>query len=169
MTEPTPAAPATTAKPKSSRLKNGCLIGLAVFVGLGVLGSIVGDPPKSGAGGSASSAPAAPDTAEVRVKASARELFSAYEANQLSAGQRFEGKPLEINGTISSIDESMGSPVLLLATSNQFMSVRAVFPKSAATVLATMAKGQKVTVLCDSLTEAGGFLSLHDCALKGVP
>jgi hypothetical protein len=46
------------------------------------------------------------------------------------------------------------------------MPVRAEFTKDAIDTLAKMKKGEKVTMRCDTLREAGGFLTLKECKLN---
>lgn len=149
----------SAAPPKSSShlVRNGCLGLIGIFGALIALGMIVDDGSKDDKAGQAA-AVAAP-----AVKTTASELFAAYEKNQIAAGQAYEGRPLEVAGVVQAINESMGTPVLELVTSNQFMPIGAHFPAESASVLAQVQKGQKVTVRCRELREAGGFLSLQDC------
>lgn len=160
-----------TEAPKKSRLKSGCLIALGIVVGLGVLGSIVGDGKPASSGSSAQAGANAPDTsaAPPPVKATAREIFAAYENNQLAAAKLYADKTLAVTGTVQKIDEAFGEPVLALATSNQYMPLRAYFPKDAADQLATLSPGAKLTVICEQVQETGGFLALKDCKLDPVP
>lgn len=153
------AAPA-----KKHRLRNGCLGTIAVLFGLGVLGSMMngGKPPAT----ATSTANAPSTTAPVpRTRATARQIFDDYQANQLRAAQLYDDKALEVSGTVQEIDESMGTPVLNLVTSNQFMPVKAEFDPDATAALAKMSKGAKVTIKCEGLRETGGFISLTECAL----
>lgn len=159
-----------------SRLKNGCLIGVAVILGIGILGSIVGDDKPSSANSANSSSPDAPaktSAAEVAetpdVTTTAREIFDAYQTNQIAAGNRFSDKSLEVSGRIQKIDEAFGEPVIQLETSNQFMPLGAYFPDDAADMLASLSPGKKVTVLCGKVQEAASFVTLRDCTLKPVP
>ncbi len=151
---------------KSHVWRNGCLGVVAAIIGLSVLGSIVGpQPPEATAPAEPATGSAAPAAKPV-LKTTARELFSAYQANQIAAGKKFEGQPLAVSGTVQAIDESFGSPVLALATSNEFLPVRATFGQEDADRLALIAKGQKVELQCGELREAGGFLSLDDCSFQ---
>lgn len=165
--------PNTGQQAPKSRLKNGCLIAVAAIVGLGILGSIVGDDKPSAPNSStppASDAPASSVApAEPSVTATAREIFSAYETNQIAAAKRFTDKTLEVSGRIQKIDEAFGEPVIQLETSNQFMPLGAYFPDDAAESLAALSPGAKVTVICKTVREAASFVSLHDCSLKPVP
>lgn len=144
--------------PKTSRWKTGCGVIAVALVALAVIGTITGgDAPP----------PATPEgqPAVQYQKASARAIFEAYQANQLAAAKTYEGKPLEVSGTIQTIDESMGSPVLQLATANEFMPLRATFDKDVTDALSAMTKGQSVTMRCAEVQEIAGFLSLKECRL----
>jgi len=158
----------TEATPKKSRLKSGCLIAVGILVGLTVLGAIIGDPDsdKSGTAGATDDTPAAsPSPTITRVVATPAEIFDAYQENQIAAAKRFEGQPLTVTGTVQKVDESFGSPVIRLLTSNEFMSLGAEFDKADGDVLASLHTGDKVTVNCDKLSEAAGFLTMSECTL----
>ncbi len=145
---------------KPLKLRNGCLTGIAIIVVIGIIGSM---------GSSKEEKISKKTLSEVGiteyVKASSQDIFAAYDANELSAAKFYGDRPLEVTGTIQSIDESFGNPVLSLSTSNQFMPLRANFENNATDALSKMAKGDKVHVRCDRLTETAGFLSLQDCFL----
>lgn len=131
--------------------------GAAVLVIISALG---GQPSNTGSSKTPPSTPAAASTDaaaqpdEPVTEASAAETFDAYQANQLAAAKRFADRPLQVSGTIAAIDESMGTPMLNLTTSNQFMAIGAEFPTSATNQLATMAKGERVVVRCEEISEA---------------
>ncbi len=165
MTETTPNQPTT----KRVSLKNGCLTVLAIIGGITVLGSLSDRTPStpSAAAPELAAAPAATQTPAVQ--ATATEIFEAYQSNQLAAAQLYADKPLRVSGRIDSIDESFGAPVIRLVTSNQFMSLGAEFPEEAASQLVALRPGARVTVLCQQLQEAGGFINLSDCALSAAP
>jgi hypothetical protein len=57
-------------------------------------------------------------------KVSAGALFAAYQANEVSADNKYKDRKLLVTGTVSEISKSaFGSPILSLATSNEFMSI----------------------------------------------
>lgn len=151
--------PNEAAKPKGNAMRNGCLAVICLFVVLAVIGSLAGGDGKTSGSGTATTEAAKPDA----VKATAREIANAYGANQLSAAKKYEGKSLEVSGTVQAIDESFGKPVLHLATANQFLPLRAEFGEDDTDTLAKISKGNKVVVKCDALLEVGGFLTLQDC------
>ena len=160
----------TETPPKKSRLKSGCLIAVGVLVGLTVLGAIIGDPDadKAGTAVATDDTPAAspsPSPTITRVVATPAEIFDAYQDNQIAAAKRFEDQPLSVSGTVQKVDESFGSPVIRLLTSNEFMSLGAEFDKADGDVLASLHTGDKVTVNCDKLSEAAGFLTMSECTL----
>lgn len=156
--------------------KRGCgfwiLIALAILIGLGILGAIFGPSEaelkeiqaKQAVQEAATEKQKAVDREASAVKVTASKLFSDYEANQIAAEQTYGGKPLLVSGKITEIDEQFGDAVVKLDTSNPFMSVGAHMLDNASA--ATLAKGQNITVSCEKMDEAGGFLFLRSCILQ---
>ena len=100
------------------------------------------------------------------VEVSARDLFAAFEANEVAAKAKYGDQALAVTGVIAGVSlDFMDRPVVSLETSNQFMSVDATFGKEDAEKTAALAKGQTITVTCSELTEAIGKPLLSDCAL----
>ena len=113
--------------------------------------------------GSAGEAEAA-SAAEPAMEVSARDLFSAYEANEVAAQQTYGGKPLKVTGSVQGVTlDFMDNPVIQLATSNEFLPVQATVDDADAA--ASISKGTTVTVLCDELTEVIGAPQLSGCTL----
>ena len=141
-------------------------IGAGVLFGLAVIGAIAGDPdPKtagSAAGGEAAEAAAGPKVVEV----TARDLFAAFEANEVAAKAQYGDQTLAVTGVIAGISlDFMDKPVVSLETSNQFLTVDASFSKDDSAKTGALKKGETITVTCGELTEAIGKPLLSDCAL----
>lgn len=110
----------------------------------------------AGSGDSASSAAdphvvnapaAAPAKPPIRI--SATDLKAAYDKNEVAADIQYKGRTLIVNGVIASIDKDfMDSPVVNLASDNEFMHVMAKFDKSDAARLAQLHKGDQITLTC---------------------
>jgi hypothetical protein len=104
------------------------------------------------------------------VRVTATELFNAYEANEVSADEKFKGKTVLVSGTVSSIDKGglTGEAILLkLSTPNQFMSVTASMEDEEKPKAMKLAKGDSVKVLCsDGAVKALGFVQLGACVLR---
>lgn len=140
----------------------GCLkaagIGLAVIVGLGVLGTVVGG------GDAPDQQPAV--TAGPPLAVTADELRAAFEANEVAAKAAFDGRRLAVTGTISGVTlDFMDEPVVELATDNEFLSVQAKFRKEDTAATSALAKGDEITVVCGRVTEVIGAPILDDCTL----
>jgi hypothetical protein len=104
------------------------------------------------------------------VRVTAIELFNAYEANEVSADEKFKGKTLLVSGTVSSIDKGgiTGEAILLkLSTPNQFMSVTASMEDEEKPKAMKLAKGDSVKLLCsDGAVKVLGFVQLGACVLR---
>jgi len=93
-------------------------------------------------------APAKP--AEPAISVTAAQLIQAYDANELSADQKYKGKVAKITGKVSSIQKMMGSSFITLGSGKDFevISVQAFFDESQEGKLASLQKGQQLTVQC---------------------
>ena len=74
-----------------------------------ILGYIVGKNDKSEAGATSSSAPVADTQKSVPQKevftTSAKQLFKAYEENEVATDENMKGKLISVNGVVQSIDK----------------------------------------------------------------
>lgn len=161
------ASPAGDAAPKK---KWGCgkILGIivAVFVGLIILGAIIGPAPnntsslatdQTGEAGNQANIPAA-------LKVSARELEAEYASNEAAAQQKYGNDPLEVTGVISSINLGLSDePFLVLQGANQFTGPQAHLSESAQSQAASLTKGQAVTLRCGGVNEVIGTPMLKDC------
>jgi hypothetical protein len=80
----------------------------------------------------------------------AADIAAAYHENTVAADQRFKGKKFKVSGVVGDINtDIMGDPyVTLRGGVNQFMEPQFSFDKSAASDLAKLKKGAKVTLTC---------------------
>ncbi len=121
----------------------------------------------TGTEAASTSEPAAATVVEApALQVTAIQLFDAYQANEAAAQQQYGGKRLEVTGTVDGVDLDMSDePVVLLRTSNQFMSARARLIEADHSKATGLAKGSKTTLLCAEVTEIMGTPSLKDCSL----
>jgi tRNA_anti-like len=160
--------------------KKGCgfwlLVGLGIIVALAIIGSLLPEPSaeqkaeiaaskaadaKAEADKQAEEAKSKRDSA---VKVSASQLFQAYDANEMAAQQQYGDKLLEVSGVVDGVDLDIGDdPVVKLRTSNQFMPVSVYLTEATAAAAAGFQKGQKITILCESISEVISMPQLKDC------
>lgn len=95
---------------------------------------------------------------------SATALDAAYEANAANADRRFKGKDINIVGTIVDIGkDALGAPYVKLGTHPDSRSgVQAVFHPGADHLVASLAKGDSVTLHC-TVTGKVVNVVLDDC------
>jgi len=147
-------------KKKMGCFKIGGIIVLVIF-GLAILGSIFGDG-KTQSETVAQDAPSAPP-----IETTARELESAYAANEAAAQQKYGGRALLVRGTIRSINLGIGDePFLVLAGSNPFTGPQAELGDASKSKAAELAKGQKIELHCQSVSEIVGTPMLKDCEIQ---
>ena len=100
---------------------------------------------------------------------SADELMTAYNDNKISAEMQYKGKVLIVDGTISSLGDDMEMygklPHVKLKTSHIIATVHCSFQERDRANLATLQKGQYVTIRgrCDSF---GGDIWLKNCIIE---
>lgn len=113
-------------------------------------------------------APKPESAPEPIVAVTAPALFAAYDANEISADDKFKGKMLAVTGKIDSIGKDiLDTMYLTLSNGEEFaiMGVQAFFEDDAGKQLARLTKGQKVTVLCRCDGKLGNVM-LKECSLK---
>jgi hypothetical protein len=127
---------------------------------------MVGNPDPKKAGSSAGAGQAEAAAVPKAVEVTARDLFAAYEANEVAAKAEYGGKTLAVTGVISAISLDMfDKPVVSLKSSNPILTVDASFEKEDAARTGALKKGETVTVTCNELTEVVGKPMLTDCTL----
>ncbi|HZH44276.1 MAG TPA: hypothetical protein VEY50_09365 [Lysobacter sp.] len=144
---------------------------IVYFIGWGILGAaaLSGDAYqdyKARAEARDNSAAAVEQAAPAdAIKVTAAELFASYEANEVAADSQYKGKTLEITGKVAGIDSGMGDePVVQLESSNMFQHVQA--RGLSKDVAASLAKGSKITLVCEGAGEVIGSPMLDDCRVR---
>ena len=99
------------------------------------------------------------------VKAS--DIAIAYNENTVAADQRFKNKEFKVSGTVVDINtDIMGNPYITLRGGvNQFMEPHFGFEKSAASQLANLKKGSKVTLICTGKGDIAKTPMSDSCSL----
>lgn len=153
----------------------GCLIVIGVivaaFVGLIVLGAIVGG--KGGSSDKSGSADSAAPT-EAAMEVSAKELSAAFQQNEAKAKLAFDDKTLKVSGKVKDIDlDFADEPVIRLAGAGdvQGMGISQGGKMTDVSVhglskdfAAQINKGDSLTVVCKKVDEVLGGPQLNDCA-----
>ena len=148
---------------------------IVYFVGLAVLGAAVGGDAyqdykeRAEAANTQLEAPlnesaAGADLKPLPLEVSAADLFAAYEANEVAADNQYKGKQLAVTGTVAGINKDFTDEVYVEIAGNEFLNIhaRGIDP----TVAAGLAKGTKITVVC----EGGGLMMaspiLNECEVR---
>lgn len=96
----------------------------------------------------------------------APELYAAYDANEAGAQARFDGKRLQVTGTIESVAlDVTDDAVIHLESANKYQTVSAKMADESKAAASRLSKGETVTVTCDSVMEVIGIPILSDCRL----
>jgi hypothetical protein len=96
---------------------------------------------------------------------SANVLYHAYDANEVAADEKYKGKSVKITGKVQSIGKDiLGSPYVVIGGSGMLDGVQCVFATSETSPLASLSKGQTVTI---SGTVSGKMVQpmVSDCKL----
>ncbi|MDC0719109.1 OB-fold protein [Nannocystis bainbridge] len=115
-----------------------------------------------------SSAPEPPKAPQIDARVTARELFEAYEKNEIAADNRFKDKLLEVSGKVDNVGKDLlDTPYVALSTGGKFdiLGVQAFFDDASLPKLANLSKGQDVTVACRCDGKFGNVM-LKECTLK---
>jgi hypothetical protein len=147
---PKPVMPA----PKDKKLLRGCLILLAAPT-LGVLllifiGVMVGPPPAD-IKSTQSTTPVAPEPpARKATPVSANDLYSQYDANEVSADDYYKGRSLLVTGRVGSINKGFLDNIYIImpSSSNPYMGVHAELKRSEKERAGNLRKGEQITLLC---------------------
>lgn len=88
-----------------------------------------------------------PPSAEIAITITALQLLQDYEADEQAADNAYDGKLLTVTGIIHTISEDiLGDPYITIGQGPALSSVQCTFKKDAADKLATLQKGQTVSV-----------------------
>lgn len=146
----------------------GCLkifgIGAAILVGVGIVGSMIPKSPK-GFETATTSEKSATEQVVPSLRATAKEIFRAYQSNEAAAQKQYGDRSVEVSGVISGITLDISDdPVVELATDNQFMAMQLQPDENSKAKAAGLKKGQKLTAICADISEVVGTPMAKDCS-----
>lgn len=143
---------------------------IVYFIGLALLAAAI----EAGDGKSRADTASAPQDASANIEepvqraeiaVSSRELYAAYDENEIAADQLYKGKWLLVTGTVESISSDMADePAIQLLGDGYFTNVHVEgLPVS---VAMTLSKGQSISVLCLGAGEVLGSPMLDKCEIQ---
>lgn len=93
-----------------------------------------------------------------------KQLFADYEANEVSADDKYKGKILRVSGTVSKIGKDMlDTPYVEFGVGDAVFGVQCMFDDTG--VLGSLKKGQKLTVRCKGDGKLGNVI-LRGCMVE---
>lgn len=103
--------------------------------------------------------------ADLAIAVTAKELFSAYNANEVAADRQYKGKPLKVSATVAGINKDFTDAIYVeLQTGSEFSPAHARGIEADAA--ADLQKGQKVTLECKGAGLVMNSPILDDCKLQ---
>jgi hypothetical protein len=160
--QPTAAAIALAKGDQKSGLGRKVFIAIFAFIALIVIIGQSNTPP-SGASRTSQTNP--PPQKEL-LRASAQELFDAYESNEVATDLRLKSKIIEVSGRVQSINKNaFDSMYVSLETRNQFMPTNVNLNKQDESKIAGLRRGQSVVFRCQRFKRWVGSPSGDDCVL----
>lgn len=114
-----------------------------------VLGSIGSSSDSSKQSVTSNTAPSASEQPKAAIKVTALALSSAYKDNEVAADAKYKGQTVEITGTVDTIGKDiLDTPYIALATTQYAIidRIQCMFSKSDEPQLATVTKGQNITL-----------------------
>lgn len=161
------AVPVPPPVKKRSPVMIGCLGLLGGAVLLAVIGSMAGGGSDSGGSAAGTGTPAAGAAATPPIVVTASALAAAYAANEAAAQEKYGSSPLEVTGTLESVELGIGDePGLILRGNEMFTRPQMDLTEASEAKASSLKKGQKVTAICASVSEVIGTPMLKDCELK---
>ena len=138
---------------------------LYIFIALTVLGYIASKNDKTSSDSSSSSASPAEAAPQKEVfSTTARQLFKAYDENEVATDENMKGKLVAVKGIVQSIDKDFTDSIIIsFQTDNQFMPARMEMDDSEKSTAIALKKGQQVTVICERMSRVMGAPSGRDC------
>jgi hypothetical protein len=127
-------------------------------------GNVAAQVPEAGASAEASERKGEREAPADATSTTAASLDSAFNSDPQGARDRYAG-PLTVSGTIATMVTPGASPSLSLEGRTRFNFVVANLAPGAGEQLATLAKGDRVTLSCRSVTGLAGTTVLQGCAL----
>ena len=96
----------------------------------------------------------------------ARDLFDAYDENEVATDAELKNKVIRVSGTLQSIDKDFTNKVVLrLETSNPFLPASMELSSGQESRAASLRKGSAVTIECGSIMRLVGTPYGKRCAL----
>lgn len=102
------------------------------------------------------------------LKITAVQLAEDYKANEVAADAKYKGKPLEISGLVGNIGKDiLDTPYITFQTEQYAIinQVQCMFAKTDEQVLATLSKGQRVTITGEVSGKMGNII-VKGCKLS---
>lgn len=98
----------------------------------------------------------------------AKELYECFEANEVSAEDKYKDKDIYIKGIIASITtNASGNPVVALRTGkNTFSKVHCIFPKDARSLVGKLKKGESVIINGNCSGMSLGEIFITNCNIE---
>ena len=119
-------------------------VAVVIVAFLYVIGSSSNSNPQAPTG--AVSTPATPPQREA-IRVSARQLLQEYEDNQVSADTKYENNLVQVSGVVDSIGKDiLDTPYISLKGRDSIKSVQCMFSKKDETALASVSKGEQLTL-----------------------
>lgn len=102
----------------------------------------------------------------MNIKITASQLYAEYEANEISADEKYKGKTLEVSGIVDGIAKDiLNSSYVILKTSNIIGRIQCYIEDSEQSKAAALQKGQKITVIGRNDGKMMNIL-LKDCYIR---
>lgn len=155
---------AETAAPKKKSAMKGCLLwGGGIFLGLVIIGAIVGPQPDKAADDPvAVEDQAAADAALPEVSAS--QLIAAFQNNEISALRQYGDMRMRVTGQVLNIQADMSDdPLISIGGPDDFLGANVSLDSDYADFAATLSKGTTVTFVCEGVSEVIGMPQMKDC------
>jgi hypothetical protein len=141
------------------------IVALIIIIGQSRETTTVGDKNTPPSGASRTSQTNPPPQKEL-LRASAQELFDAYESNEVATDLRLKSKIIEVSGRVQSINKNaFDSMYVSLETRNQFMPTNVHPNKQDESKIAGLRRGQSVVFRCQRFKRWVGSPSGDDCVL----
>lgn len=136
-----------------------------IFVGFMVLGYFASKNGPSSSTKSSGNAEAQETTPKQEVfNTTARQLFKAYDENEVATDEQMKGKLVAVKGVVQSIDKDFTDSIIIsLKTDNEFMPARMQVEDSGKDKAMALKKGQQITVICKRMSRVVGSPSGRDC------
>ena len=100
-------------------------------------------------------------------KTTARQLFKAYDENEVATDEQMKGMLVSVKGVVQSIDKDFTNSIIVrLQTDNQFMPASMEMNDSEKEKAVSLKKGQQVTVICEKMSRMVGSPSGRSCSFN---